>query len=124
MNERVYFLKSQIRTLSEPAVYKLPDAPIHKAVIGVSPGGVRPKFAVPDIVWPDDVNVFIALALPARVSHTFMNAPQAENNKLDIGSYSMATTGPGCDNRHIGPVVFSKSHMRTVRSVDGIKHIN
>lgn len=119
MSVLTHFLKSQMRTLSDPAVYKLPDTPMHSAVMGVSPAGVKPKLAVPDIVLPDEVSVFTAFALPDRISHTLMNAPHAENNKFDARSYSMATTGPGCGRRHTGPLVFSMSHTRTVRSTRG-----
>lgn len=59
---RIYLLKSQIRTLSDAAEYKLPDAPIDIAVIGDSPTCVIPTLAVPAIVLPDEVSVLIALA--------------------------------------------------------------
>lgn len=84
-----------MRTLSEPAVYKLPDAPMHKAVIGVSPGWVNPRFAVPASVFPDDVRILTAFAWLERGSQTLINAPHAENSRFDDLSYSMATTGPG-----------------------------
>lgn len=57
---QTYFLKSQIRTLSDAATYKLPEAPKERAVTGVSPACVRPKFAVPFNVFPDEHKVFTA----------------------------------------------------------------
>lgn len=109
-----------MRTLSDAAVYKLPVAPIQSAVIGLSPGCVIPKLAEPANEFPDEVSVLIALTLLERVSHTLMYGPQAENSKFDFESVSTATTGPGCDKRQIGPVVFSKSHILTVLSAAAV----
>lgn len=115
-HEFTYFLKSQIRTLSEAAIYRLPDAPSDKAVTGDSPGCVKPRFAVPDSVLPDEQSVFIALKLLERKSQTRTNAPHAENSTLNFGSCSMPTHGPACDKSPVGPLILFKSHMRTVRS--------
>lgn len=116
-----YFLKSQIRTLSDAAIYKLPDAcPIETAVTGDSPTCVKPKFALPDNVVPDEQRVFIAFVWLARRSHTRTYAPHAENNILDLGSYSIASTGPACDSKATGPFILFKSHTRTVRSAAAV----
>lgn len=55
-----HFLRSQIRTLSDAATYKLPDAPKESAVTGVSPARERPRFAVPDNVLPLEHSVLTA----------------------------------------------------------------
>lgn len=111
-----YFLRSQIRTLSDAATYKFPEAPIESAVTGVSPVCDSPKFALPDNVFPDEHNVFTAFVWLARKSQTRTKAPHAENNKFVLRSCSTATTGPACDSNPVGPFVLFKSQIRTVRS--------
>lgn len=49
-----------MRTLSEAATYKLPDAPNDSAVTGDSPLCVTPMFTLPGNVFPDEHNVLIA----------------------------------------------------------------
>lgn len=49
-----------MRTLSDAATYKLPDAPKESAVTGDSPVWERPRFAVPDKVLPLEHNVLTA----------------------------------------------------------------
>lgn len=44
-----------MRTLSEAAVYKLPDFPKHKAVIGFSPFCIRPGFTFPVHSDPEEL---------------------------------------------------------------------
>lgn len=93
----------------------MPDAPSDKAVTGDSPLCDKPRFAFPDIAFPDEHNVFIGFT-PARKSKQRTNAPQAENNKFVLRSCSIATTGPACEIKAVGPLVLLKSQMRTVRS--------
>lgn len=111
-----------MRTLSDAAIYKLPDAPNDNAVTGDSPFCVTPIFAFPDNVFPDEHNVLIAFEWLDRRSQTRTNGPQAENNKLVLISCSTATTGPACDSKPIGPFELFKSQIRTVRSkIWGVK---
>lgn len=86
--------------------------------MGVSPAWVRPTFALPDRVLPDEHRVLTAFTLLDLKSHTRTNAPQAEKSKFDLRLYSMATTGPACDSKAVGPFGLFKSHSRTVRSVE------
>jgi hypothetical protein len=87
--------KSQNRTLSLAAVYKFPDGPILRAVIGASPVGTDDKFAAPESATPDEHKVFIGRMLDSRRSHVRMKAPEAEKSIFEDLSYSTPTTGPG-----------------------------
>lgn len=88
-------LRSQILTLSDAEEYKFPDAPIHSAVIGLSPFCKRPGFDKPVYMEPDEQRIFIGLAYPVRLSQALMNAPHAVNNKFDFRSCANETIGPG-----------------------------
>lgn len=87
--------KSQKRTLSLAAVYKLPDAPILRAVIGDSPVGMDDNVAAPERATPDEQSVLIGRMLDSRRSQVLMKAPEAEKRIFEDLSYSTPTTGPG-----------------------------
>lgn len=116
MFDSIHLRRSQMRTLSEAATYKLPDAPSDNAVTGDSPLCVSPIFAFPESVLPDEHNVLIAFVLLVRRSQTRTNAPQAENNRSVLRSCSIATAGPACNSNAVGPLALFKSQIRTVRS--------
>ena len=105
-----------MRTLSDAAMYKLPDAPNDNAVTGDSPLCVIPILILPDNVFPDEHSVLMAFEWLDRRSQTRTNGPQAENSKSVLTSCSTATTGPACDSKPIGPFELFKSQIRTVRS--------
>lgn len=105
-----------MRTLSDAAIYKLPDAPNDNAVTGDSPLWATPILTLPGNVLPDEHNVLIAFEWLDRRSQTRTNGPQAENTKSVRASCSTATTGPACDSNPIGPFELFKSQIRTVRS--------
>lgn len=69
---------SQMRTLSEAAVYSDPLGPQQRAVIGLSPDCSRLNGAEPFIVDPEEQRVLIAFELLVLMSHTRTNAPDAE----------------------------------------------
>lgn len=111
-----YERMSQIRTLSEAAVYRDPLGPQQRAVMGLSPDCKRLRGADPFIVVPEEQSVLIAFELLVRVSQTRIKAPDAEYRRFLFWSYSTAITGPGCAARQwlIDPV--TKSQIFTVRS--------
>lgn len=98
--------KSQKRTLSLAAVYKLPDVvPILSAVIGDSPVGAEDNVAAPESATPDEQRVLIGRMLDSRRSHALTKAPEAEKRIFDDLSYSTPTTGPGCADKLMDEIV-------------------
>lgn len=54
-----YFRTSQMRTLSDADVYKLPDGPMHSDVMGFSPFCIRPGLDGPLQMFPEELNGII-----------------------------------------------------------------
>lgn len=125
---------SQMRTLSDADVYRLPDGPMHNAVIGFSPLWIRPGLVGLAQTTPEELNntlihilitqntniylkILHGLLYPVRLSQARTYDPQAEYSRPDLRSNTTDTTGPGCEMSACGPVEpLPRSQIRTVRS--------
>lgn len=104
--------KSQNRTLSLAAVYKLPEVvPSFSAVIGDSPVGMDDNVAAPESATPDEQSVLIGRMLDSRRSQALMKAPEAEKRIFEDLSYSTPTTGPGWADKLMGKKRRRKIHQ-------------